>query len=272
MYEKYSLFNWPLKQRRINDGIDASSAVIFVDGISDASRECRHFSPCVFVVLREVVHLMTVVWANASASLQVGDIVLLRPSQPLATIVPVVGNRFGKWEALRYQIEIQSTVMSVRRGMRDEKDQVVISWDLSPEQREALMDPSFIRQYAIRFVPSSTILDRCLTALDWLESHDALALFQPGALEEILFPVNAPVVKPLTAEQRHVICGINEGALSAHDTGDIGKQLNELQSSFVRMVRARTLDPSYDQTRPPMILTGPGKGYSLRSFQNIVRA
>ena len=87
------------------------------------------------------------------------------------------------------------------------------------------------------------MLERSLTALDWLENSST---FQRKELEMILFPVSAPVVKPLTQEQMWL--KISDGD---------GDQLNELQSSFVRMVRARTLDPSFGSTRPPMILTGP---------------
>lgn len=38
---------------------------------------------------------------------------------------------------------------------------------------------------------------------------------------------------------------------------DVMTPLNQAQSSFVRMIRARTLDPTFESTRPACILTGP---------------
>ena len=94
------------------------------------------------------------------------------------------------------------------------------------------------------------VINRSLTSLDWLEG---LSMLGKRTLQAILFPVTAPVVAPLTPKQQIISCG----APTEVDISDISKPLNELQSSFVRMVRARTLDPSFETTRPPMILTGP---------------
>jgi len=218
MYEKYSLLKWPLRR------LDARKAVIHIKGICDAR-----------------------------PSLQVADIVLLRPIQPLVALMP---NRWGTMEAQQYTIEIESRILHIIRGKRDKADRIIISWALNLEERDALKDHSFVREYSIRFFPSSATIDRCLTALNWLEN---LAV-QQDTLGDVLFPVTAPIVKPLTAEQRQVFRGVPTSAnySSQIDISDIGKPLNQLQSSFVRMVRARTQDPNRsDKTRPPMILTGP---------------
>ena len=85
--------------------------------------------------------------------------------------------------------------------------------------------------------------------MDWLENLPAV---QQEAVADVLFPVTAPVVKPLAPDQ----------SMIAGDINDAEKPLNQLQSLFVRMVRARTQDPSVDKTRPPMILTGPGMDFA----------
>lgn len=212
LYEKYSLFKWPLRRLQKRENV----ASIHVEGISDAR-----------------------------PSLQEGDIVLLRPIRHVFQLRPRWN---GTMDAQPYAVEIESRVINIVRGKGNVPDQVIISWELSPEQRDELKDHAWIREYNIRFIPNSSAVEKCLTALDWLEN---LSEFQQEGLKDILFPVSAPVVKALTAEQRQV----SPGASTANS--DIGKPLNELQSSFVRMVRARTLDPSFEMTRPPMILTGP---------------
>jgi hypothetical protein len=179
---------------------------------------------------KAVIHIAGA--ADARPALQISDIVLLRP------LNHVQGKR---------KIEIESHIESIIRGRPNKPDQIVISWNLIPQQRYALNDPTMMRKYAIRFVPNSTFLECSLTALNWVEN---LSTYQKQVLSNVLFPVTAPVVKkPLTPEPRTEFRG----------DSDTEKPLNELQLSFVRMVRARTLDPSFDMIRPPMILTGPGK-------------
>ena len=222
MYEKYSLFKWQLK------GMENNKARIPIDGIADAR-----------------------------PALQIGDIVLLRPVQPIVGFMP---DGYGGMKAGQYNIEIESRILSIVRGKtgksQQQLDQVIIGWDLNTQQKDQLKDHAWVREYAIRFIPSSTVIDRSLTALDWLEN---LTDLQQNEMKDILFPVRAPVVKPLAPEQRYVaIGGVPEVSnLSERDSGDIAKPLNDLQASFVRMVRARTLDPSFEAARPPCILTGP---------------
>lgn len=207
MYEKYSLFQWPLR-RHVDD---EKKAVIHVAGAADAR-----------------------------PSLQVSDVVLLRPVQPLTKMA-----RFG---AIQHTIEIESRILSLVRGKSNLPDQVIISWDLNPQQVHALNDRGFRRTYAIRFIPSSMFIESSLTALNWIEY---LPKVQQEELETFLFPVAAPIVKPLSPEQMKLPAEGTDSSLHPE------RPLNELQSSFVRMVRARSLDPSFETTRPPMILTGP---------------
>ena len=204
LYEKYSLMHWQLS--RFND----KCAVIHYVGIFDAR-----------------------------PSLQVSDIVLLRPKKP---VMGQSVNEYGRFVPAPYTIEIETRILSIVRGFRNQSDQIIIDWDLTPEQLQALNDPDWARSYTIRFIPSSTMFERSLTALNWLENSSPALRKQ---MESILFPVSAPEVKPLTREQLRM------------EISDGDKPLNESQSSFVRMVRARTLDPSFGSIRPPMILTGP---------------
>jgi hypothetical protein len=206
LYEKYSLMHWQLS--RFND----KCAVIHYVGICDAR-----------------------------PSLQISDIVLLRPKKPVAGQTM---DHFGRLVPAPFTIEIETRILSIVRGYRNQADQIIIDWDLTPQQVQALNDPSWERRYTMRFIPASTVLERSLTALDWLEQS---SLVQRNELETLFFPLSAPVVKPLTRAQMRTM-----------DNSDgIDRQLNELQSSFVRLVRARTLDPSFGSIRPPMILTGP---------------
>lgn len=230
MYEKYTLFRHGLHQ------VGENKASLHVDGISDAR-----------------------------PALKISDIVLLRPVQPLFTLASDTWS--GVVRAQQYMIEVESRILHIIRGKGGRPDQVIISWDLSLEQRDALKDHIWVRQYAVRFIPNPLHTERCLTALDWLEDSSLASQktsstgsgLKVETMKGILFPVEAPIVKPLTAEQRQVHRGVPTAAhySSQMDVNDIGKPLNELQQSFVRMVRARTLDPSYTTTRPPMILTGP---------------
>ena len=89
--------------------------------------------------------------SDARPSLNVGDVVLLRPMQPL---LAVFRNQWGQPTQSQYNIEIESRIVSIVRGKRQEPDTITISWDLSTQQEEALRDYTFLREYAIRFIPS----------------------------------------------------------------------------------------------------------------------
>ena len=190
--------------------------------------------------------------ADARPTLQIGDIVLLRP---------ICANNTAF-------LEIESRVIRVVRGQTNKfmsarqktdsnagKDSVIITWGLNHKQISLLglkhspVGNKFLRtneiKFNIRFIPSAVPLERCLTALDWL---DNVSKQSPQSLNGVLFPVKAPVVKPLSAHQVNQL---------RQDDSDRDKPLNELQLSFVKMVGARTRDPEYNVVRPPMILTGP---------------
>lgn len=201
--------------------------------------------------------------ADARPTLQIGDIVLLRP-------IPAYDTVF---------LEIESRVVRVVRGQTNRfmnarqnsdpnagKDQVIITWGLNHNQTsilalkhspnvQNLLKTSQIK-FNIRFIPSAVPLERCLTALDWLEN---VSKNNPQALNGVLFPVKAPEVKPLSAHQVNRL---------RQDDSDRDKPLNELQLSFVKMVGARTRDPEYNVVRPPMILTGPAGMYVTLLFDH----
>jgi hypothetical protein len=206
MYENYSLFQWPLQWF-----IGKNKAVIYIAGA-----------------------------AVAHPSLQISDVVLLRPVKPLDKLEQ--GGRNSSFRMVKYTHEIESCILSRVRGSVPEPDQVIISWDLNPQQIAALNDNTFKRTYAIRFIPSSAFVETSLTVLDWMES---LSEFQQEVLKTVLFPVTGPIVKPLSPNQKKLPAEVTN---SSHPKSDIEKLLNELHSSFMRMVRARTLDPCFKMT------------------------
>eukprot|EP00970_Alexandrium_tamarense_P007488 scaffold1379_cov209-Alexandrium_tamarense.AAC.18 len=230
LYEHYSLYK--MKVHPLEDAPPpgapsisrhlamTSRARIFVDGISDAR-----------------------------PSLQIGDIVLLRPIQP---VINFYRGNYGEMRSTQMIVEIESRILGVVRGRGDQKDQVLFSWGLDPQQTSLLRDPSWHRQYNIRFVPSAVTVERCQSGLDWVQ---LVSKITPGVLDDILFPVTAPKVKPLGIENQSI--HLNAQHATNVENSDVSKPLNELQSSFVRMVRARTLDHAYDKVRPPMVLSGP---------------
>eukprot|EP00574_Skeletonema_japonicum_P011504 CAMPEP_0201717586 /NCGR_PEP_ID=MMETSP0593-20130828/3283_1 /ASSEMBLY_ACC=CAM_ASM_000672 /TAXON_ID=267983 /ORGANISM="Skeletonema japonicum, Strain CCMP2506" /LENGTH=1033 /DNA_ID=CAMNT_0048207681 /DNA_START=56 /DNA_END=3157 /DNA_ORIENTATION=- len=185
---------------------------------------------------------------DARPSLSIADIVLLRPLQPI--MVP----QYDYHRNLRITpntLEIQSRIVDMVRGRRDEPDSIVISWELDIGQKELLKDDHFMRQYNIRFVPEESFPQICNTALGWL---DKLSDIEQKNIKNLLFPVVAPMVKPLDYEQMAVDMSCLAGDFR---NSDVLKPLNEQQASFLRMIRARTLDPAFQSIRPACILTGP---------------
>ncbi|KAL7516520.1 LOW QUALITY PROTEIN: hypothetical protein ACHAWX_001531, partial [Stephanocyclus meneghinianus] len=175
-------------------------------------------------------------FADARPTLQIGDIVLLRPRLRGPSV-----SHHMTYSAL----EIESRILGVIRSKRDEKDQILFTWGLNHHQTAVMGNAPWETYFNVRFVPSASSLERCLTALDWIKN---VSIHHPQALNDVLFPLEAPKVKSLKGQQSIRL---------KHDASDTDTQLNELQSSFVRMVRARTLDSEYTHVRPPMILTGP---------------
>ena len=91
----------------------------------------------------------------------------------------------------------------------------------------------------MRFIPHSRATDQCMTALEWLEGLNEL---QRNLVQGVLFPVSAPVVSPLKFEQRQLLFGSD--IPNGRSNCELNEPLNEKQSDFVRMARARTLDAS----------------------------
>jgi helicase MOV-10 len=110
-------------------------------------------------------------------------------------------------------------------------------------------------EFNVRFVPSNTLYQRCLAALDWLiHSYQD----QPARAMELLFPTHAPHVMIQQHAQNLTI----HGSSSQHHpqnnstTMEWSRELNHQQADFVRMVLHRTQYPSTDEVRGPMVLTG----------------
>lgn len=187
-------------------------------------------------------------FADARPTLQIGDIVLLRPRLRGPSV-----SHHMTYSAL----EIESRILGVIRSKRDEKDQILFTWGLNHHQTAVMGNAPWETYFNVRFVPSASSLERCLTALDWIKN---VSIHHPQALNDVLFPLEAPKVKSLKGQQSIRL---------KHDASDTDTQLNELQSSFVRMVRARTLDSEYTHVRPPMILTGPA-GTGMRDLYSFL--
>jgi len=186
---------------------------------------------------------------DARLSIQPSDIVLLRPLQPIM----VSTYHHNRPTIVPNTLEIESRVLELVRGRNDQPDSVVISWDLDIGQKGMLSDDHFFREYNIRFVPNVSFPQKCYTALDWLQG---LSKSQQQNVKDLLFPVVAPMVKPLSYDA--MSCEMS-GLSGDFRNSDVMKPLNQAQASFLQMIRARTLDPTFETTRPACILTGPGK-------------
>lgn len=179
---------------------------------------------------------------NARPALEPGDNVLLRP-QPKANQ--------GGGQSLKATPEIHCQVILTVRGNWNRKkrkmapDKVVITW-LDPKD-EKVLDKN--RQFAVRFLPSTTNLQRSFTALQWVRALD------PQVARELLFPTETPQI-PF-----HYV-----------PKDQFDQDLNEKQSRFVSMVLTRTRHPCMDKVRPPMILTGPaGTGKTKTLLASILK-
>jgi hypothetical protein len=187
--------------------------------------------------------------ADVSPPLMIGDIVLVRPMQPLSLPVPNQRHQSSlanfQWSQPTFVVEIQCNVLQVQRGIGDKKDTVRISWLRRFEAEMIAYSIKSINRiperFNIRFVPSAMV-----HRLDWLMGcfHDRPA---SSAVFEFLFPTAAPSDFSVLSPEETSLDGI-----LAHS-----KQLNNIQSSFVKMVLTRTLQPSNGPIRGPMVLTGP---------------
>jgi hypothetical protein len=200
--------------------------------------------------------------ADASPNLIIGDIVLIRPMYAISLPLPNQPMHVPLmnliWTPPNQVVEIQAKIMDVQRGFGGRtNDSVRISWLDSYESSILLYSIKKMKfqnggrmeeTFNVRFVPSNTTYQRCLTALDWLlESyyHNNNESLQLVAME-LLYPTVAPTDLKIVVPS------------STTDTSFVhSDELNNKQLSFVRMVLARTQQPSMGHIRGPLVLTGP---------------
>mmetsp|Transcript_6413 Transcript_6413/g.6969 ORF Transcript_6413/g.6969 Transcript_6413/m.6969 type:complete len:666 (+) Transcript_6413:3-2000(+) len=114
------------------------------------------------------------------------------------------------------------------------KDTIEFVWVPTKFQKELKLSyPESL--YNVRILPSTTLQERCLTALAWVSS------LPQNVAKQLLFPDESPVVPEN-----------DEASKLSNDW-----ELNAKQESFVKIVCSRTLVPSRDIVRSPMILSGP---------------
>lgn len=174
---------------------------------------------------------------NAQPPLKSGDIVLLRP-QRAVRISSTKRRAPVEW------VEIQAKVVQTIRGKGKAQDKVLFTW-LNPVHTALLANERF----TVRFLPSTIEYERSLSALDWINT------LHPDAAKNLLFPTEAPQLPSYSPIK-----------------DELTKDLNEKQSSFVKMVLTRTVYPSMQKVRPPLILTGPaGTGKTRALLVSILK-
>lgn len=166
--------------------------------------------------------------ADAKPPIYPGDTILLRPLRRIS-----VWNKRRGWSRGHHQVQIQAMVVSVTRM---KKDVISFTW-MSPDDQREMAHSYPENVYNVIILPSSSMYVRCLTALNWLSR---LPL---EVSNHLLFPNEAPAVDAVDDSKLNV----------AH----LSHQLNTKQELFVRLVKSRTLRPSMDVVRSPMVLTGP---------------
>lgn len=174
----------------------------------------------------------TSVHGIADTIIDINDTVLLRPTRRLSWILPDQSTLHRvAWSPPNHVIEIQSNVLRKQRHPH-KSDRLYFNW-LTPVQFNLLQQSMHTRgtsnSFNIRLVPSIQVLERCWTALEWLQTNKLPI--------ETLSPRTAPSVNSFTPVDH--------------------PQLNPEQNTFLNMVMDRTDDPSKDLVRGPMILTGP---------------
>ncbi|KAL7564050.1 hypothetical protein ACA910_006955 [Epithemia clementina (nom. ined.)] len=249
--------------------------------------------------------------ADAQPAVQVGDILLLRPCEmarkkptpapynpylnPYPSYAPPHHPPHTQHQHQQQQgpsygvVEVQAQVLSVTRAnARHKVDRIHVTW---PEEARMLqfgtefdLPANLIAPQAlppnhnIRIVPNPRPLVRCLTAVDWLRStlvctmNDQQQQPQPQSLlnedfngcthlfQELLFPTKAPILP-----------AVRDDDVLLPNTRD-QTELNAQQFSFVRLMLQRTLYPSTEHIRGPLILTGPaGTGKTRTMLSGIQR-
>jgi len=191
--------------------------------------------------------------ADAAPAVRAGDSVLLRACEMSTPRRP--GLRHRKVGVI--EVQCQVVQLARGRGAQNAYDRISATW-LETQQIQNLSQQVFALPQAltrnhqplnVRIVPSPIPFVRCLTAVDWLRST-CMALDvgnpqqEPHPLQELLFPTRAPLLPP-----------IPDHDMFFHDDGK--DQLNAQQELFVRSAMQRAIHPTRDNTRGPLILTGP---------------
>lgn len=159
--------------------------------------------------------------ADVRPSIETGDVVVLYPHSPL---------EIGGGPQI---VHLHSTVCHVIRG---KQDKVVIDW-FSTGKSPPLQGNWSFRELVVRFFPSTSFLERCFVATEWLSKQ-----LKPAAAQSLLFPRQAPVL------EFDISATVN---LSMPN-------LNEPQRLFVETILVRSLHPEVGPTvRQPLLLTGP---------------
>jgi hypothetical protein len=212
--------------------------------------------------------------ADARPALQQGDLVLIRPhcpihgvslhhsTSPVQWLHPQGGLSVNPARAhpppnpiMPQSVEIHARVLSVNRLNHQKKrgpfgkDTVMISW-VGDINLAKLLDGLL---FTVRFVPSTKLHSRALTALSWLHS------IHPIMARDLLFPSESPKLPPLIA--------INENDHDLHLKSEYD-QLNPNQRKFVEMVTTRTAHPINESIRPPLVCTGPAGTFSSDSLHS----
>jgi len=165
--------------------------------------------------------------ADAKPSILSGDTVIVRPLRNIS----IKDKIHSCWTMPVFALEITSKVVNVSRG-KDGMDKVEFVWTAKSKELNKSYPEN---QYNVRILPSTTKQERCLTALAWVAS------LPNSVSKRLLFPDESPKMPES-----------NESATLNDDWN-----LNEKQKSYVKMVCARTVEPSRDIVRSPMILSGP---------------
>jgi hypothetical protein len=237
LYERYSQYDKPIATHIDND--DSSSRVqMCIPGIADAH-----------------------------PPLEAGDFLLLRPVKKLS--FPVTKNDLARdaretkarknrrsrpichqWSLPINVLEMQCRVVNiVRDRMPTILGAVQGTW-VPFLQAETLDQCHPNGNYNLRVIPNTKMIQRCLTALDWL------ATVPSDMVMLMLFPDQAPKLLSLIVkddDDDDDDANSKTGASPPWTADD----LNDKQSAFCQLVLARTRSPAFDQVRGPMVLTGP---------------
>jgi len=212
--------------------------------------------------------------ADAAPSVKAGDILLIRPIE--LTQKYDVRRPIPKMGVLEIQCQVETVKRS--RGTNEqgvtEKDCIQAMW-LEQHQvvdfasrgytvPRALQMPNM--PVNVRIVPSPFPFVRCLTAVDWLRAT-ILSMQpvenpqqEPHPLQELLFPTRAPILPPL-----------EDSDLFFSDDANTNDQLNGQQENFVRLMMQRTIHPTTDNIRGPLVLTGPAGTGKTRTMLSAIQ-